>query len=66
MHARCYFTLDVNLDIDVPSQGNKVKVLMKFEGRELQFKLQGKEMLLVSDFRVQEVLIRLEEDWGRP
>jgi len=29
------------------AQGNKVKVMMKFEGRELQYKEQGKEMLLV-------------------
>ncbi|KAF5836842.1 translation initiation factor IF-3, C-terminal domain-containing protein [Dunaliella salina] len=28
------------------AKGNKVKVLMKFEGRELQYKDQGKEMLL--------------------
>ena len=31
-----------------PSQNNRVKVMMKFEGRELQFKEQGKEVLLVS------------------
>jgi hypothetical protein len=29
-------------------QGNKVKLVMKFEGRELQFKDQGKEVLLVG------------------
>lgn len=34
------------------SQGNRVKVMMKFEGRELQFKEQGKEVLLVSAISV--------------
>lgn len=29
-------------------QGNKVKLVMKFEGRQLQHKDQGKEVLLVS------------------
>lgn len=28
-------------------QGNKVKLVMKFEGRELMFKDQGKDVLLV-------------------
>ena len=28
-------------------QGNKVKLVMKFEGRELQFKDQGKQLLMV-------------------
>ncbi len=35
----------------VHTQGNKVKLVMKFEGRELQFKEQGKQVMLVRTWR---------------
>lgn len=38
----------IRWEYDCDVQGNKVKLVMKFEGRELMFKEQGKEVLLVS------------------
>lgn len=41
-------SIKVKSSIKFLEKGNKVKLVMKFEGRQLQFKEQGKEVLLVS------------------